>query len=255
MSEHSLRHNSSLHPVVIFDLDGTLVHDRPDEVTGRMWDLALEHGVMKASDEEVEHLRQLRTSYGNSVDGTRQRYLDPLIKSFDTHIHHKDVTALGALAHELVREDAAHGLLYDEVIDEAHEWKEAGATIAIISGSPAFYIQPFKREYGFDIGTGTRHYHNGNNYLPRPAVSRAKEKHLVAEKILSQVSQKLGKRAYLAAAYGDTVNDLSLLEAAIEPVAINPKNGLMSIARDSSYRIIIPKNAVHEPRTRTPFSR
>ena len=248
MSEQFSRRTSDKHPVVIFDLDGTLVHDRPDEVTGRLWDLAIEQGVMHASDEEIERLRQLRDTYGDCTDDSRQHYLMPLIKAFDTHLHHKDVAAIDSLAKDLVVADSKHQLLYDEVLDEARPWQEQGATTIIISGSPNFYIKPFARTYDFKIATGPRHTHNGNNYRPLPAVSRAKEKHLVAEKMLQKVSEKLGTRAYLAAAYGDTVNDLSLLEAAHEPVAINPKNGLASIAAAQHYRVIIPQNATQGAR-------
>lgn len=236
-------HTSTEHPLVVFDLDGTLVHDRPDEVTGRMWDLATKEGVMNASREEIEYLHRLRTHYGNATGGERQKYLGPLIEAFDTHIFHKDVTAMERLAQDLVVDDIDNRLIYDEVLDEARAWQEQGATTAIISGSPVFYIRAFARAHNFAFGTGTRHYHNGNNYRPLPAVSRAKEKHRIAEKMCLLLSHKLGKTAYLAAAYGDTMNDLSLLEAAHEPVAINPKNGLASIAADRHYRTIIPKNA------------
>lgn len=244
MSEQISRDTPGDHPVVIFDLDGTLVHDRPDEVTGRLWESATSQGVMKVGDVEIERLRKLREKYGHSIGDERQNYLDPLIKAFDTHIFHKDVAAIEQLARELVVADSLNQLLYDEVLAEAYAWQEQGASTIIISGSPSMYIRAFARAHNFDFGTGTRHYHNGNTYLPREAVSRAKEKHSVAEKMVQGVSDKLGKRAYLAAAYGDTVNDLSLLEAACEPVAINPKNGLASTAIERDYRTIFPRNAV-----------
>lgn len=245
MSEFSSRRNHYEQPVVIFDLDGTLVHDRPDEMTGRLWDLAVERGVIHATDEERERIDLLRTQYGHESGPARREYLDPLIRTFDSHIYHKNVLAIRALSRELVEIDREKHLLYTEVLDEAHEWKERGATTVIISGSPDFAIQPFVRMHNFDFGTGTHYRCNGKIYRPQPPVSRASEKHVVAEKMLATVGKQLGKSAYLAAAYGDTVNDLSLLEAAEHPVAINPKNGLEVIANERGYRTIIPGNALN----------
>ena len=139
--------------------------------------------------------------------------------------------------------DQKEDVFYEEVLDELRIWQELGATTVIISGSPDVYIQAFKQEYGVDIATGTRHYHNGNTYHPQAAASRAKEKHLIVEKMLLQKSNQLGKVAVAESAYGDTENDLSMLESAREPVVVNPKNGLASIALERGYRIINPKNA------------
>lgn len=244
MSELASRSTVGEHPVVFFDFDGTIARDHPDEVTGRLLNLAVEEGVMNVDTQVLEELAQLRETYGNRVDGTRQNYLRKLNKTFDTHIYHKNVATIKELARDLVIEDQKQHIFYDEVIDELRTWQEQGATTAIISGSPDVYIRAFKQEYSIDIGTGTRHYHNGNTYHPQPAASRAKEKHLIVEKVLQQKSKRLGKTAFAAAAYGDTENDLSMLEEAREPVVVNPKNGLASIALERGYRIIIPENAV-----------
>jgi HAD superfamily phosphoserine phosphatase-like hydrolase len=243
MAESGVRFNAPEHPVVIADFDGTIAQAHPDEVTGRLLRLAVEEGVMHLDDNEAEKLATLRETYGNAIDGSRQNYLGPLNELFDTQIHHKNVKTLRGLARDLVSIDQEQNIFYDEVLDEIRSWQERGATTAIISGSPVVYIREFAKAYGFDFATGTRHYHNGNNYRPTKAVSRAKEKHLVAEKMLTQVSKKLGQKACLEVAMGDTENDLSLLEAARQPIAVNPMNGLATIAKEREYRIIIPRNA------------
>ena len=241
MKEQPSHTTAGDHPVVFFDLDGTIAQDHPDEVTGRLLRLAVEEGVMDIDKSQIEELEQLRGTYGDRIDSSRQKYLQRLNETFDTHLYHKNVPTIKALAQELVRADQQNGIFYDEVLNELRDWQEQGATTAIISGSPDVYIQAFKKEYAIDIGTGTRHYHNGNTYHPQPAASRAKEKHLIVEKVLGQKTSRLGKIAYAAAAYGDTENDLSMLEAAHEPVVVNPKNGLATIALERGYRIINPK--------------
>lgn len=247
MSERCPRRNSDEHPVVIADFDGTIAQAHPEEVTGRLLQLAIEEGVMHLKDEEAEELEQLRTAYGNAIDESRQDYLGRLNELFDTQIHHKNVRDLRGIARDLVSIDQEQGIFYDEVLDEIKHWQEHGATTAIISGSPDVYIREFAKAHNFDFGTGTRHYHNGNNYRPLKAVSRAKQKHLVAKKMLTQVSKARGKTACLESAFGDTLNDLSLLEASREPVAVNPMNGLAAIAIARSYRIVTPRNAWERP--------
>lgn len=215
--------------LVLFDVDGTLLHDRPDEISGRLFWAATEHAIIHPTDETCQELEELRSTYGESVGDERQKYLGPLIKEFDRNLHDKSIKKIRQLATEIAKQDLdTH--LYSKVSDEVEQWREEGVTLGMISGSPDFYIQALKKHLNFDIATGTRHFHNGNTYKARPPVSRATAKHDIAEKMLERLGQNLNHETRLVAAYGDTVNDLSMLEMADQAVAVNAKNGLAVIA-------------------------
>lgn len=226
----SIKNNREL---VLFDADGTLLHDRPDEISGRIFWEAFRRKQMNPSREKIHDLWELRSKYQDAVGEERQRYLKPLIKEFDNNMPGKTKNVMSRLAIRLVKHDINH-YMYTEMIDEISYWRNKGATLGIISGSPDFYIQELKKQLGFDIATGTQHSRNGNTYNDRPAESRATEKHRIAEGMLAN----LRPGARLVAAYGDTMNDLSMLEMADEAVAVNPKNGLAQVALHNNWRII-----------------
>lgn len=238
-------HNKDKSKLVLFDVDGTLLHDRPDEISGRLFWLAFRTHQMKPSPDTVRHLWHLRDKYQNTVGQERQQYLSPLIKEFDRNIPGKSRTAMGRLARKCITYDLDH-YFYSEMHDEITRWRHEGATLGLISGSPDFYIQELKKALHFDIATGTQHFRNGNTYNNRPAESRASEKHRIAEGMLS----KLGAQACLAAAYGDTMNDKSMLDMAVamggEAVAVNPKNGLEHVAQQNNWRIIRSQTVENE---------
>ena len=227
--------------LVLLDVDGTLLHDSPDEISGRLFWIAVKKGIIHPSSGNLKSLERRREHYGQAIGEERQNYLEPLIHEFDRNLHGKSVKAMGDLAAKLVAHDIDH-FLYQEMDSEIRDWRHEGATFGIISGSPSFYIEPLgKRLRCFDA-KGTEHSHDGNTYHNSTPKSRAKDKHLAAEEMLERLSQQTGRPAELVAAYGDTVNDQSMLELAVEmggeAVAVNPKNGLAQVAIENNWRVI-----------------
>lgn len=225
--------------LAIFDVDGTLLPDNPDEISGRaFWELN-ERGIFTSSDTTLEELQRLRTEYASCPNFDRQHYLTPMIIEFDKQMRNQPVKVIEKFAAEQAEHDVEE-LLYPEMAEEIELHRELGSTLGIISGSPDVFIQALKRKLGFDLATGTRHFHNRKEYhTARGVRSRGKEKHAIAEKWC----RALGRGAYLAAAYGDTVNDYSLLEAAREPIVVNPKPDLAIISKERDWQVINTREA------------
>lgn len=237
----SLESSKPKSKLVLFDVDGTLLHDRPDEISGRIFWKAVKKGIIQPSPGNLRFLKKRKAHYGEAVGEERQNYLEPLIHEFDRNLYGKSVKAMQRLALDLVDHDINH-YLYEEMDDEIKYWRHEGAAFGIISGSPDFYIQPLKKSLHFDVATGTQHFHNGNTYHNRSPKSRAADKHLAAQGMLSTLSEKYNQPVQLVAAYGDTVNDQSMLAFAEsmggEAVAVNPKNGLAQVALENNWRTI-----------------
>lgn len=229
--------------LAIFDVDGTLMPDNPDEISGRaFWELN-KRGVFTSSDETLETLATLRDEYASCPNFERQNYLTPMIIEFDDQMRNKPVKTIKKFAEEQAESDIEQ-LLYGELIDEIEYQHDQGAALGIISGSPDVFIQALKRRLDFDYATGTRHFHNRKEYCSiRGVRSRAKEKHLIAEQWRHKLSSEIGKEAIISSAYGDTMNDFTLLQEAHDPVAVNPKPDLAVEAIRRNYRLIQTQQA------------
>lgn len=249
--------------LILFDVDGTILPDTEDELTGQAFWRLIEQRVIEPDPNKVQGLRDLKMAHGHKSDNTRRLYLDPLIKIFDNSMRGRTKTELDGFAAELIQD--LHQDAFTEVIEEIGQWQEKGAYIGLVSGSPNFIIQALKRQLGADIATGTRYFLSGNRYhLNRPCESRARNKDLVAESMLIDLSRReLGYRALLPhlghrprlddipiehrfrfrAGYGDSINDLSMLLASDEAVAVAPKPDLLEIAQNNNWRIIEPNHS------------
>ncbi len=251
--------------LILFDVDGTILPDVPDELSGRAFRHMVENDFITVEDEELEELERLRTLYANQELESPREYLDPLIRTFDASMKGKSRADLNRIANELI--DAEYDDAFPEVVNEIREWQEAGAYIGLISGSPDFLVQALKRKLNADIATGTRYfYQSGHCHRYRGCVPRSKNKHLIAESMLVDLTQNrlralgefainckyhrpkleqfnLGDRFVLRGGYGDTINDLSMLEMSHEPVAVAPKPSLQkAIDGREHWRIVTPSN-------------
>lgn len=229
--------------LTVFDVDGTLLPDNPDEISGRaFWELN-KRGIFTSSDEKLQELWDLREQYATSPDFERQKYLTPMIIEFDEQMKGRPVKEIKQVAEDLAELDIAERL-YPAMIEEIGQQRENGAYLAIISGSPDTFIQPLKRRLEFDFATGTRHFHNRKEYHSAKGVrSRGKEKEHIAEAWCEKISKELGREAIISAAYGDTMNDFTLLLDSYDPVAVNPKPDLAAEAMQRGWRMIDARDA------------
>lgn len=220
--------------IVVFDVDGTLVPDTPDDNSGQAFWRLTEEGVFHSSDETLQELTALRQAVVDDPTIDKHDYCNSLVKEYDSQICGAPIAKVMRVYKELV-DQAVDEHIYPELSDEIEFWKDYGAKLAIISGSPDGIVQLLKRHLGFDIATGTRHFRQGGMYHPsRRAVSRGAEKHLIVEKM----RRSIGEEAIFSAAYGDTINDLSMLKAAAIPVAVNPKPSLYEHAQAHDWEIL-----------------
>lgn len=250
--------------LVLFDVDGTILPDIPDELSGRAFWHMVESGLITPNPEH-DNLRQLQDLYRAQELTNPRDYLNPLIQTFDESMKGRSRADLNRIASELIEE--VYEDAYPEVLDEIHAWQEKGTYIGLISGSPDFLVQALKRKLNADIATGTRYfYQNGHCHYDRKCAPRSKNKHLVAESMLIDLSQNRLRtigcialnakhhrpkiehldsddRFILRGGYGDTINDFSMLDMSDEPIAVAPKPCLQqAIDGLDHWRIIMPHN-------------
>ena len=94
-----------------------------------------------------------------------------------------------------------------------NDWKARGATMVIVTASPAITVEPFARRLGADELLGTRLQLCPNGKILGPLEG---ENCRAGEKVV-RLRERFGPDVALAAAYGDTSGDTEMLEIAAEP--------------------------------------
>ena len=99
-----------------------------------------------------------------------------------------------------------------DALETWNAWKGRGATLVIVTASPAITVEPFARRLGADVLLGTRLKLDADSKIAGPL---AGENCRGAEKVV-RLRERFGADVRLAAAYGDTSGDAEMLEIAEE---------------------------------------
>lgn len=90
------------------------------------------------------------------------------------------------------------------------DWKSKGATMVIVTASPAVTVEPFARRLGAEVLLGTRLKLDAEGRIAGPL---AGENCRAGEKVV-RLKERFGPDLRLAAAYGDTSGDTEMLAIA-----------------------------------------
>jgi phosphatidylglycerophosphatase C len=91
-----------------------------------------------------------------------------------------------------------------------NDWKAKGATMVIVTASPAITVEPFARRLRADVLLGTRLKVDPSGCIAGPLSG---ENCRAAEKVV-RLRERFGDDVKLAAAYGDTSGDTEMLDIA-----------------------------------------
>lgn len=212
-------------PLHVFDADGTLLAG--SIVERAYWEL-IERGIFEPNDKTIAQLNGLRHNHGS------WEYIGPLIDSYIEQKRGKSVKDIWRIADELAEID--QGNIFSEMRNEiARRQAEENAVLAMISGSPDVFVRALAKRLGFTFATGSKFHKKGDIYHPyKVPEARDRNKHNYAMGMVKQ----LGSGAFIASAYGDSMGDLSVLQIAKEPCAVNPIDELRTIALEHRWRII-----------------
>jgi phosphoserine phosphatase len=134
-----------------------------------------------------------------------------------------------SLASEWVVEHDLWKKRREDVVARLVKHREGGAEVYIASSVVEPFIEPFAKRIGAQaIGTPVEIVNGRVKMSGRLAAN---------EKKIEQVLNRLGVKR-VDAAYGDTIQDLPLLEHADHPVAVYPDEKLKGIALEKGWEII-----------------
>lgn len=126
-------------------------------------------------------------------------------------------------------------LLYPPVFTKLQEAKKAGYYTAILSSSPDFLVSKIAYLLGVDTWDSTIYQKNGRNFFSQ--ITQFMEGKQKAQ-FTSQLIDDLCIKKEDVTAYTDSYLDLPFLQAAGQPIAVNPDRRLKAACRKYQWPTI-----------------
>ncbi len=119
-----------------------------------------------------------------------------------------------------------------------HELKSKGYFLLAISGSHQELVEKLAKYYGFDDWSGSK-YERGENFSGEKFIASHNKKSLLTQMIEDHNLSLDGSYAV-----GDSTSDAEMLEMVENPIAFNPNQSLLDIAKSKSWPIVIERKNV-----------
>jgi phosphatidylglycerophosphatase C len=185
-------------PIVAFDFDGTLtVRDSFNAFL--RWRVPTGQFLLG-----LARMAPALASY--AVNRDRGRLKAAAVKEF---LAGRTTEAVGAEAASFA-DSVWDRFMRPDALATWNDWKAKGATMVIVTASPALTVEPFARRLGADVLLGTRLKVDASGCIAGPLSG---ENCRAAEKVV-RLKERFGEDVRLAAAYGDTSGDAEMLEIA-----------------------------------------
>lgn len=215
----------------VFDIDGTIFHwqffhELFDElVDAHVIDDAIAAPVL----EERKKWRQAIVTW--------KEYEYMLVEALNKGIIGIEKSLLDEISDRIVHVKGK--ILYHYTRDLLKDLQSKGYTTVVISGSQQSLVERFAAAYDIDIALGLDYeFSDGKLVAIKRSIYGQKDmllKQTVADHDLDW------KDSY---AVGDTSGDASMLELVEHPIAFNPDEKLLSIAKEKGWKIVVERKSI-----------
>lgn len=223
-------------PFAAFDIDGTLVR----------WQLY--HAIA----DELVKLGYIDAKVFSDVKDARMQWkkrTDPeAFKDYELKLvqAYQNLLVDLSVAHFNQAVDSVFEKYKDQVYtytrDLIEQLKRDGYMLLAISNSQIEIVKKIADYYGFDDSVGTL-YHNDGQHFNGEETAPLATKH----KTLAALVKKHGLSYEGSVAVGDSVSDITMLEAVERPIAFNPEQALFERARKAGWSVVVErKNMVYK---------
>ena len=217
-------------PLAVFDIDGTvfrwqLFHELVAEL-GKQGLFPPE--VAKKIEDKFFEWRALQASWSD--------YENEIVNAIQTNIVEIPPSKLNECA-QIVIDRSGHKV-YNYTSNLAKKLKSDGYYLLAITGSQQEIAELFAKKHGFDkcIGTVIKKDIDGN-------FTSEYDRFVIGNKakILQEFANDHHFSLKESYAVGDSAGDSQILEMATYPIAFNPDDGLLKIAQNNNWPIVIER--------------
>jgi HAD superfamily hydrolase (TIGR01490 family) len=217
----------------LFDIDGTVIR----------WQLF--HSVVN----ELIRRGQLSEQASRDIKVARmtwkKRENEDSFKSYEQVLVKAYLEALTGLS--VLQYMGAVESVFEEYKDQTYTFtrdlirdlKKQGYMLFAISGSQQEIVSKFADYYGFDDAIGA-HLEQLDGKFTGKVESPALGKQSALDKLLSRNDVVPDE----SIAVGDSESDIALLEAVEQPIAFNPSAGLLKVAKEKGWEVVVERKNV-----------
>lgn len=220
-------------PLALFDLDGTffrwqLYHELVFELKNE--------GVF--APETAERLDTALIEW-QAKRRTWRDYEHEVIHALEPRIKDLSIELLERTARRVVSRSGHKVYNYTKHLLDS--LKSKGYYTLAISGSQQEIAEIFAEQYGFDACIGALYGRTGDHFSGEIVRYVPGRKHEIIQEYLSE-HPELSLAGSVAV--GDSEGDTSMLELVERPIAFNPSSGLLEIAKERGWDIVIERKNI-----------
>lgn len=224
--------------LAIFDIDGTIFR------SSLLIELVNEFVREKIFPKKV--LAEIAQDYNAWVNrrGSYDSYIMKVVDIYAKNIGGKRKSDVEKATRRVIHEQRDH--MYRFTRDLIAQTRSQGYYLVAVSGSPHEIVSIFVKSLKFDAAFGTLYAIKNGRYTGEIELDNSvKDKSKVIRLFLEDYGLEADLERSLAV--GDTEGDIPTLSLVGQPIAFNPNRGLLKIAKEKKWRIVVErKDAIYD---------
>lgn len=215
----------------VFDIDGTIFHW---QFFHELFDELVEEKIIDAKI--ANPVLESRKKWRQAILSWRE-YEKQLVDALNEGIIGIDKLLLDEISDRIV--NVKGKILYHYTRDLLQELQSQNYTTIVISGSQQSLVERFADAYNIDIAIGLDYEFSDNKLI---AIKR--ETYGQKDLILKQIVADHKLEWEDSYAVGDTAGDADMLRLVDNPIAFNPDEKLLSIAKENGWKIVVERKSI-----------
>ena len=215
----------------VFDIDGTIFRW---QLFHEMFDEFVENKIIDAETAEPEMASRRKWRQGEM---TWTDYEMKLIETLDSAIIGVDLSTMEKFADKII---ARRGkVLYKYTLNLLKELQNEGYFTIALSGSHQQLVDKFAKLYSIDVAIGL-----GYDQIDGKLTEKNQIVYGQKDKLLKKVVLENNLDWTDSYAVGDTKGDANMLELVENPIAFNPDEELLLVAKSNGWKIVVERKGV-----------
>ena len=222
-------------PFAVFDIDGTLF--RSSLLIEFVW-AAIDSGVF--SETARNQIEDTYTAWKQRAHkNAYEDYIDTVVEVYLNHMKGVSKVDVDRISRDLAK--SVHKETYVYTRELVQSLKQTHTVVAI-SGSTVDFLEPFVKEYRFDIWKGSELEIINGKYTGE----ELRKGHHKKDQTLKEIVKEYSLTYQNSYGVGDTGPDIPMLELVANPIAFNPSRELFEHAKKSGWKIVVErKNMIY----------
>lgn len=221
--------------LAIFDIDGTIFRS---SLLIELVEESVQQGIFPK-----ESLKEIKKDFQAWLDrkGSYENYIMRVVDVYAKNIVGKKVSEMNRITKNVI--DEQKDRMYRFTRDLISDLRSKKYYLVAVSGSPHEIVTTFVKTMNFDAAFGTLYEVRNGRYTGKITLDNTVRN---KGRVISLFLEDYGLQADFknSLAVGDTEGDITTLELVGNPIAFNPNQGLLRVAKAKKWRIVVERKDV-----------